>query len=276
MSTVFILVILVLISVVIILQKQSSYIFTAEELLATSPKCHNLVTLDSKAFNSSTSKYGIIFFLVLELSLAVVKLTNNLPLDIYVVLSLLIATIFFLSLKLKSSKNNNSLDREISYYLPLVMEQVVMAVTAGHDVYSAISTVVNLNYDESTCSYTNQVLLFLHQVLEINNQGVPLSEAFKTVADWVKNASLNHAFIHLSAAHTEGGSIIAPLRELSDSVSLLYQERVEEEITKLPIKGTLPLVMTFAGLLICILTIPIVQVFDKTLKVDAPTIQKGF
>jgi hypothetical protein len=74
--------------------------------------------------------------------------------------------------------------------------------------------------------------------------------------------------VHLSLAHKEGGELIRPLRELSDATQLSYQERVEEEIAKLPVKAVLPLVITFTGLIICFLTVPLVQVSSLTQKVS--------
>ena len=35
---------------------------------------------------------------------------------------------------------------------------------------------------------------------------------------------------------------------------------IEEEIAKLPVKAVLPLILTFAGLIVCFLTVPFVQV----------------
>jgi len=64
----------------------------------------------------------------------------------------------------------------------------------------------------------------------------------------------------LGLAQAEGGELVRPLRELSDATQMYYQESVEEEIARLPAKAVMPLVVTFAGLIICFLTIPLVQV----------------
>jgi hypothetical protein len=50
------------------------------------------------------------------------------------------------------------------------------------------------------------------------------------------------------------------LKELSDATQTQYQESVEEEIAKLPVRAVLPLILTFTGLIVCFLTVPIVQV----------------
>jgi hypothetical protein len=54
--------------------------------------------------------------------------------------------------------------------------------------------------------------------------------------------------------------LVRPLKELSDATQTAYQEVVEEEIAKLPVKAVLPLILTFAGLIVCFLTVPFIQV----------------
>jgi hypothetical protein len=48
---------------------------------------------------------------------------------------------------------------------------------------------------------------------------------------------------------------------------------VEEEIAKLPVKAVLPLVLTFAGLIVCFLTVPLIQVGSLTSKVSHATME---
>jgi hypothetical protein len=76
----------------------------------------------------------------------------------------------------------------------------------------------------------------------------------------VECGAVRHCFIHLAVAHEEGGELVMPLKELSDSTQLYYQETVDEEIAKLPVKATMPLLLTFAGLILLFLTSPLVQV----------------
>jgi hypothetical protein len=68
-------------------------------------------------------------------------------------------------------------------------------------------------------------------------------------------------------AHRQGGEIVRPLKELSDATQTAYQEAVEEMIAKLPVKAVLPLVVTFTGLIICFLTVPLMQVAAIATKV---------
>jgi hypothetical protein len=60
-----------------------------------------------------------------------------------------------------------------------------------------------------------------------------------------------------------------PLKELSDATQSFYQETIEEEIARLPVKATLPLLCTFAGLIIFFITSPLIQVITMTAGVSA-------
>jgi hypothetical protein len=80
--------------------------------------------------------------------------------------------------------------------------------------------------------------------------------------------SVKHALVHIQLAHQQGGEIVRPLKELSDATQLAYQEAIEEEISKLPVHAVAPLILTFAGLILCFLTVPLVQVSSLTSKVS--------
>ena len=142
--------------------------------------------------------------------------------------------------------------RMIEVYLPAVMERVVMGVGAGLDIVPAI--------DEATRDSADPVSKLLRQVLDLVNQGTSVDSALEAVATAEKSIGIRHAFIHLGLAHRQGGELIRPLKELSDATQVAYQEGVEEAIAKLPAKAVMPLVLTFTGLIICFLTVPLLQV----------------
>lgn len=155
---------------------------------------------------------------------------------------------------------------ELVFHLPLVMERIVMAVTSGHDVLSAIRTVLDLEVQGARSGDWGRdpVCRLLEVAFRLTEAGVPFDEALQEVSTAVDCAPLRHAFIHLGRAYREGGEIILPLRELSDSTQLFYQETVDERIAKLPVKATLPLLCTFFGLIVCFVTIPVLQVITTT------------
>lgn len=158
------------------------------------------------------------------------------------------------------------LRRQISAVLPSVVERIVMGVHAGLDVIPAIERVVALGVKESATLGValDPVTTMLQSVMSRYYVGVSLEDSLEECVRKSDSIALRHAFVHLAIAHREGGELVAPLRELGDATQLFYQETIEEEINKLPVKATLPLVLTFAGLILCFLVTPIVQVLTIT------------
>lgn len=147
--------------------------------------------------------------------------------------------------------------RKVVFYLPLTIERLVMSVQSGLDIGPAIEKIVsNPGFSNSV----NPCDALFSRVLELNKSGLTLEEALQEVAEASHLAVIKHTFSHLAAAQRDGGEILRPLIELADATQLAYQEEMDEEIAKLPIKATLPLILTFSGLLICMMTPPILQV----------------
>lgn len=152
---------------------------------------------------------------------------------------------------------------QIIQHLPLEMERIVMAVEAGLDILPGLEAVLAVEEQENAQeSSRNPVSRLLRRVCQLSNAGLPFECSLREVAMSVECPALRHAFIHLAVAYREGGEVIAPLRELSDSTQLYYQESLEEEVAKLPVKATLPLLCTFAGLVVCFITAPLIQVMS--------------
>lgn len=170
----------------------------------------------------------------------------------------------------KKKKLETKRRREIEYFLPVIMERIVMAVQAGLDIVAAIHTVRNLSNriqpNHSTSHKTDPVTELLNASLQLTEAGVTFDHALSEISRRTDSTALKHAFIHLSLAYREGGQIVMPLMELSSSTQVYYQETVEEEIARMPAKVTMPLVCIFAGLILLFITIPLIQVLDITNK----------
>ena len=152
----------------------------------------------------------------------------------------------------------------LEFYLPLVMERLVMAVQSGLDIIAALGAIINLERDEDGKPVKDpdpvtRLFMVVHRLTE---RGLTFEQALEEVAQSVESSAVKHCFIHLAVAHSEGGELVMPLKELSDSTQLYYQETVEEQIAKLPVKATLPLLCTFAGLILCFITTPIIQLMS--------------
>lgn len=148
----------------------------------------------------------------------------------------------------------------IKYYLPLAMERMVMAVEAGLDLVPAMISLSSL--EDKLGDPKDPTMKIFKQVVDLSESGIRFDEALEHVAQQTNATPLKHAFVHLGVAFREGGEVIGPLRELSDATQLQYQEEIEENIAKLPVKATMPLMLMFLGMLLCFLTPPAVQVIS--------------
>lgn len=146
----------------------------------------------------------------------------------------------------------------IEFYLPLAMERIVMSVEAGLDLVPALKGLVEL--EEKVGDKRDPTTFLFRKVVDLTESGVRFDQSLDEVSSQVEGTSLRHAFVHLGLAYKEGGEIITPLRELSDSAQLQFQENIEERIAKLPVKATMPLLVMFLGLMICFLTPPAIQI----------------
>jgi len=157
--------------------------------------------------------------------------------------------------------------RLLEFHLPIVMEQIVMAVESGMDVIPAVGAILEIRKKQNTSGIhktPNPVIRILEMVFKLSQGGIPFEKALSEVSSRTNSNALRHAFVHLGLAQSEGGELVTPLRELSDATQAYYQETVELEIAKMPIKATLPLVLTFAGLIIFFISIPLVQISNIT------------
>jgi len=149
--------------------------------------------------------------------------------------------------------------RRTDYHLPNVMERVVMGVSAGLDVIPAMQ--------EASRESNDPVSEKMREVVSLAEGGMPVSDALDAVSHGSESLALKHALVHLGIAYRQGGEIVKPLKELSDATQLHFQESVEEQIARLPVKAVMPLVLTFAGIIVCFLTVPLIQVGSITRRV---------
>lgn len=162
-------------------------------------------------------------------------------------------------LRVRREAAEKKLLRQIDFHLPNAMERVVMAVGAGLDVVPALR--------EASRECVDPVSAAFREVVALSEAGAPAAEAMQHVSERTKSFSLRHALVHLGIAHAQGGEIVKPLKELSDATQAHFQESVEEQIARLPAKAVLPLVVTFTGLILCFVTVPLLQIGSITRRV---------
>lgn len=168
-------------------------------------------------------------------------------------------------LKQRNSPSKAVILRQISYELPLVMERIVMAVQAGHDILPALKIVLECGEKGAQSRGKSYwVLKSIREVVDAAEAGMTLQSSLRMASQKTNSTSLRHALLHIAVAHEQGGGLLFALSELADATQSYYQESVEEQIATLPVKATLPLVVVFGGLLIILLTSPIIQTLDTT------------
>lgn len=152
----------------------------------------------------------------------------------------------------KADRDRKVISKKLEFFLPLAMERVVMAVGSGLDIIPALNEAARRN--------TDPVSDVFRRVVALSESGLRVEQAIASVSNEVPSSSVKHALVHLGLAYKQGGEVVRPLKELSDATQTQYQETVEEEIAKLPVKAVIPLLLTFTGLIVCFLTVPVMQV----------------
>jgi Flp pilus assembly protein TadB len=228
----------------------------------------NLRTEEDKELEPSTGWNWLSVKLVMVAGVVLIVYCIDMRTDIRMVIIGMITAGIFLICQRRNDRGKTSkvaVLRQIAYELPLVMERIVMAVQAGHDILPALSLVVQTGEKGGAGNEKeSQVLRSLREVVDSAEAGITLQSSLRMASLKTESTSLRHALLHIAVAHEQGGGVLFALSELADATQSYYQESVEEQIATLPVKATLPLVVVFAGLLVILLTSPIIQILDTT------------
>lgn len=189
-------------------------------------------------------------------------------LEAVLMLGLLSLSVGYLLEKARTRRAIQLRRKEMEFFLPIVMERLVMAVQSGLDIIPALKAIISLDKNpENSETKLDPVTSLLSNVVQLTEAGLSFERSLREVAEKVDCLPVRHACIHLAIAQKEGGELILPLRELSDATQLSYQESVEEDIAAMPVRATLPLLCTFAGLIIFFITSPLIQILNMTARV---------
>jgi Flp pilus assembly protein TadB len=222
--------------------------------------------LSSKDLEIEEKKFRgflLISIVITCLIVSAIKGLSFLGLSVGVVVGLLSGYLIYQSI---IRSRENAFNQEIVFFLPVVMERIVMAVEAGLDIVPALKVIdeieIKYNISIGLDKKLDAVTLIFRNLVELCEAGLSFEKAVNEISLKINNFALKHALVHLLVAQREGGELIFPLRELSDATQVYYQESVEEDLAKLPIKATLPLLITFAGLIVTFMTGPLIQIMN--------------
>lgn len=139
---------------------------------------------------------------------------------------------------------------EILYYLPLVIEQIVIGVSSSLDIGPCLQRVVSMADERDSHNVVTELVKISQFYIKA---GSSLEHALTEVGKVSGNTECKHAFMALAQVARHGGEITRQLQELADSVSTQRETKIEAKIKKLELEATGPVAMVFAGFLIILL-----------------------
>ncbi|NDC39924.1 MAG: type II secretion system F family protein [Proteobacteria bacterium] len=140
---------------------------------------------------------------------------------------------------------------DILFYLPLVIEQIVIGVSSSLDVGPCLQRVVSMADERDTHNCVTELLSIAQ--LQIT-MGVSLQEALVDVGRRSGHTELKHTFMSLSQVASHGGEVTRQLQELADAVASQREAKIEAKIKKLELEATVPVAVVFCGFLIIIIS----------------------
>jgi len=135
---------------------------------------------------------------------------------------------------------------EITFYLPLVIEQISIGVSSSLDIGPCLARVVQMADERDSHNPVTELLRFAQAYIK---SGVNLQDALNEVGRQSGSNEVKHSFKALAQVARYGGEISKQLQDLSESVSSERETKVEEKIKKLELAATAPVALVFAGFL---------------------------
>lgn len=139
---------------------------------------------------------------------------------------------------------------DILFFLPLVVEQIVIGVSSGLDAGPCIQRVVQMADERDS---HNPVTELLKHTQTYVKSGVSMGDALVEVGRLSGHTELKHTFMSLSQVSKHGGEITRQLQELADSVAAQRETKIEAKIRKLELEATGPVGLVFLGFMLILM-----------------------
>jgi len=136
---------------------------------------------------------------------------------------------------------------DISYYLPLVIEQIAIGVSSSLDIGPCLSQIVQMADDRKSHNPVTQLLKYAQFYIK---SGVSLEEALTEIGRASGHAELKHVFLALSQVAKFGGELSKQLQDLADAVASQREAKIDARIKKLELKATGPVMLVFLAYMI--------------------------
>ncbi|MCB0318705.1 MAG: type II secretion system F family protein [Bdellovibrionales bacterium] len=156
----------------------------------------------------------------------------------------LVPASFLLDMRIKARAE------DVLYYLPLVIEQIVIGVSSSLDIGPCLQRVVQMADERDT---HNAVTELLRHAQNHVRSGVSMEDALVEVGKMSGSTEVKHAFMSLGQVAKHGGEITRQLQELADAVAGQRETKIEAKIKTLELKATGPVALVFVAFLMIIL-----------------------
>jgi Flp pilus assembly protein TadB len=153
---------------------------------------------------------------------------------------------------------------DILFYLPLVVEQIVIGVSSSLDVGPCLQRVVQMADERDS---HNPVTELLKHAQAYAKSGTSMSDALMEIGRLSGNNELKHTFMSLSQVSKHGGEITKQLQELADAVAAQRETKIEAKIKRLELEATGPVGLVFMGFMLIFTVgfiIQLMEAFAKT------------
>ncbi len=140
---------------------------------------------------------------------------------------------------------------DILFYLPLVIEQLVIGVSSSLDIGPCVARVVSMADERDSHNCVTELLGIVQNYVR---SGMSLEDALIEVGRRSGHNELKHAFLSLSQVAKHGGEVTRQLQELADAVANQREAKIETKIKKLELEATVPVAVVFCGFLIILLS----------------------
>jgi len=190
-------------------------------------------------------------------------------------LGVVLAALGFIYPSFYLRKREKLQQEEISYYLPITIEQIAIGVSSGLDLGPCIQFLIDLADERKSHNAVSQLLKL---AVQMSRQGVPFDEALLELGKASGNADLKHCFLALGQVYKHGGEVSKQLMEIAASVTAQRQIKIDEKIKKIPLKAVLVVgVILFAFILMILVGVGM-SLFNQLRQFnnDATTIQENF
>jgi Flp pilus assembly protein TadB len=131
---------------------------------------------------------------------------------------------------------------DLSYYLPLLIEQISIGVSSSLDIGPCLAQLVQMADERDSHNPTTDLIKY---ALYYVKSGVNLEQALAEIGRASGQTEFKQALLALSQVTKFGGEVSRQLQELADSVAAQREAKIEGEIRKLELKATGPVSMVF-------------------------------